>query len=519
MLLTRLVENISETIFDNTMPTNRLGGCMARRLTQKEAGAYYTPDPVVASLIRWAIRHESDRMLDPSCGDGRFIASHRNSVGIEQDPDSANIAMQRAPWALVHEGDFFMWAAETTERFECAAGNPPFIRYQSFKGAVRERALSLCRSLGAHFSGLTSSWAPFLVATASLLKPGGRMAFVVPAEIGHAPYAAPLIDYLVDTFEQVQVVAVRSKLFPDLSEDCWLLHTEGFGGRTDHIRFTAVEAFHSGKSHRPPSNALKIPVSEWRSSWNKRLRPFLLPQAARDIYQLAAGHSGAKRLGEIASVGIGYVSGANDFFHLRPSEAEKLDIPAALLHPAVRNGRALPAGELTKATIEKWRAADDPVMLLRLPKTSRGKLPSSVKRYLDSNAGREAREAYKCRVRDPWYSVPDVQVPDFFLSYMSGLSASLVRNAGGATCTNSVHGVRVRDKAAVGRLVSQWNSDFVALSREVEGHPLGGGMLKLEPREATQILIPPDELLPEVTGSVMAQAVSMMRRWRHYAGQ
>jgi len=54
------------------------------------------------------------------------------------------------------------------ERFECAAGNPPFIRYQTFKGAMRKRALAHSLTHGAQFSGLTSSWAPFLVSTATL---------------------------------------------------------------------------------------------------------------------------------------------------------------------------------------------------------------------------------------------------------------------------------------------------------------------------------------------------------------
>ena len=153
-------------------------------------------------------------MIDPSCGDGQFWRSHRNSVGIQQNPVSAHRAIERAPGALVHEGDFFTWAIETRERFDCAAGNPPFIRYQAFKGEIRRRALDLCRDLGARFSGLTSSWAPFIVATAGLLKRGGRMAFVVPAEIGHAPYAAPLLDYLVASFSTVQIIAVRRKLFP-----------------------------------------------------------------------------------------------------------------------------------------------------------------------------------------------------------------------------------------------------------------------------------------------------------------
>lgn len=479
-------------------------------LVQKHSGAYYTPDPVVQSLLQWAVRADADRLLDPSCGDGRFIAGHRNSVGIEQDASAAAAAIARAPWALVHEGDFFAWAANTIERFDCAAGNPPFIRYQTFCGPVRERALALCRTLGAVFSGLTSSWAPFLVATASLLRPGGRLSFVVPAEIGHAPYAGPLLEYLIGHFTRVHIVAVRSKLFPDLSEDCWLLHAEGFGGRSDTIRLTILDQFSAAV--RPPRATLRVPVAEWRL-WNRRLRPFLLPQAVRDLYQQAGAAPGARRFGDVATIGIGYVSGANSFFHLRPSAVARWGIPDAFIHPSVRNGRALPPGCLTAATVDSWRRADQPIMLLRLPKHP--DLPRAVRRYLATEDARTAREAYKCRKRDPWYSVPDVQIPDMFLSYMSGRAPHLVRNGAGCTCTNSVHGVRIRDHAAMPALVAAWDSPFVRLSTELEGHPLGGGMLKLEPREAAKILFPAPGLLPDTRA--IGEAVATLRRWRHYA--
>ena len=175
----------------------------------KENGAFYTPDAVAAALVQWAVREGSDTLLDPSCGDGRFLARHPNSVGVERDGAAAEAARVRAPGALLHQADFFTWAEKTTHRFDCAAGNPPFIRYQTFKGEVRRRALSLCAELGAPFSALTASWAPFLVVTASLLRAGGRMAFVVPASIGHAPYAAPLIEYLVARFDLVRVVPIR----------------------------------------------------------------------------------------------------------------------------------------------------------------------------------------------------------------------------------------------------------------------------------------------------------------------
>jgi adenine-specific DNA methylase len=230
--------------------------------TAKDRGAYYTPEPVASALVRWAVRNPADRLLDPACGDGRFIAAHPKSVGIEQDPAAAQEAIRCVPWALVHEGDFFAWAASTAERFECAAGNPPFIRYQNFRGETRERALRLCSAHGARFTALTSSWAPFLLATATLLKPGGRMAFVVPAEVGHAPYAAPLLEYLVGHFAHLQVTAVRHKLFPELSEDCWLLFADGYGGATDTIMLSTVDHFVFMAA--PPDAGLRISVEEWR---------------------------------------------------------------------------------------------------------------------------------------------------------------------------------------------------------------------------------------------------------------
>lgn len=479
---------------------------------QKRSGAFFTPSDVAQALVSWAVHKPSDRLIDPSCGSGHFLALHRNSVGIEQNPQSAHTAISAAPWALVHEGDFFAWAAETRERFECAAGNPPFIRYQTFKGEMRRRALEFCARHGAPFTGLTSSWAPFLVATAALLKPGGRMAFVVPAEIGHAPYAAPLLDYLLASFSEVHVIAVRRKLFPTLSEDCWLLYAGGHGGSTSRIDFTVCDEFKPGKQR--PAPTVRIDVEEWRTIWGRRLRSYLLPREIRDIYADAVLDPASRRLGDMARIGIGYVSGDNEFFHLKPSEARRLNIPGEFIHPSLRNGRAMPSKQITNATVASWRNNDEKVLLLKL---ARGQdLPASVRRYLDSSAGRSARLGYKCRNRAPWYAVPDVQVPDFVLSYMSGRNVNLVRNIAGVTCTNSVHSVRVHDKALASKLLPRWSTPFVRLSCELEGHALGGGMLKLEPREATRILFRAEKPFARADDEALKDGIRTLQRWRHY---
>jgi len=481
--------------------------------SQKRSGAYFTPDDISAALVAWACRKPADRMIDPSCGDGQFLALHPNSVGIEQNPVSARRAIESVPAALVHEGDFFTWASETRERFECAAGNPPFIRYQTFKGEVRRRAHDLCLGLGARFSGLTSSWAPFIVAVAGLLKRGGRMAFVVPAEIGHAPYAAPLLEYLVASFSTVQIIAIRRKLFPALSEDCWLLYAEDFGGKAKALDLTIVDEFAPGKA--PPKPTMKVNLSEWRNIWNWRLRPYLLPKWVRLDYAAALADPQSHRLADFATVGIGYVSGDNSFFHLRPSDAKRLGIPSECLQPSVRNGRAMRDKEITTDTVNEWIRKDDPILLLRL--TRHQELPNSVKSYLESSAGREARRGYKCRNRAPWYSVPDVQIPDCVMSYMSGRNVNLVRNAAGVTCTNSVHAIRIRNHMLANDLLPRWSSPMVRLSCELEGHALGGGMLKLEPREAGRILFPSVAATSTIKSEEVEDAISTLQRWRHYA--
>jgi SAM-dependent methyltransferase len=490
-----------------------LGSVSTPALVRKRLGQVFTPEPVARTLVGWVVPRETDRVLDPSCGDGRFLACHRASVGVELDEREATTARHRAPWALIHQADFFLWASETQERFEAAAGNPPFIRYQQFTGAIRERALGGAAKMGTKFNGLTSSWAPFLVVAARLLKPGGNMAFVVPAEIGHAPYAVPALTALCRHFERVRIVAIQEKLFPEISEDAWLLFAESFGGQTDSIELSIVDRF--APAPRPPEPARTVSLNALKQA-GYRLRKFLLPGPLLATYEELSARRGVKRFADLARVGIGYVSGANDFFHFRPSEARFLEIPESMLRVTIRKAEQLPDVAVNRNVVHEWLCRDEAVLLLDLKGVAT--LPPSVRRYLESEIGQKVRKGYKCRNRNPWFAVPDVRVPHAFLSYMSGKRPVLVRNDAGCVCTNSVHAVVRTGRHGVRRIQQAWMHPLVDLSCELEGHPLGGGMLKLEPREAANIRLPIDgmELGPR-DSRALADAVTQMRRWRHYA--
>jgi hypothetical protein len=321
---------------------------------------------------------------------------------------------------------------------------------------------------------------------ASLLKPGGRLAFVVPAEIGHATYAPALIEALCRRFSLVSVVAIKDKLFPELSQDAWLLYADGYGGNTDRIGLSMRDQF--VPSTEPPGADKHIALNRWRAA-GRRLRRFLLPSQTLALYEEMVTRAGAIRLGGTAEVGIGYVSGANDFFHLTAAAAQLFEIPRELLRPTVR--------------------------LLDL--TDASPLPEPVRQYLDSPQGREARGRYKCRVRDPWYVIPGLRVPSAFVTYMSGREPRLAINTGGALCTNSVLAVDLAPRTSAARLLRAWQHPLSRLSQELEGHPLGGGMLKLEPGEARQVVLPlPPFRCAATDRETLEEAVELMRRWRHY---
>ena len=477
--------------------------------TRKRLGQFFTPSNVAETLVKWVAPGPNETILDPSCGDGEFLRWHPKSVGIDLDNTACDDASDNAPLSEIIHSDFFSWASTTDRKFDAAVGNPPFVRYQHFNGRMRELALQLSKRNGADISGLTSTWAPFIVVVASLLKPNGRLAFVVPAEIGHSTYAKPVIEYLTANFKRVQVVAIRKKIFPDLSADAWLLYAEGFGGTCASVSLSAVESF--SISERPPAPTTVISVSEWRENGG-RLRKYLLPSDVLGLYSRLQKSDASIALADIAKIRIGYVTGDNSFFHLTEDEVEQWAIPKRYLKVALRRGKDLPPATLKSEHAKCWLDDGQEVFLLDL--TGVANPPPEVRAYLDSEVGLIARRRYKCRVRKPWYVVPDVTVPDAFISVMSGKESNFALNNAGCVCTNSILAVHGLNEVDLRSVASGWLSPLSRLSQELEGHPLGGGMLKIEPGEARKVVVPLTAQT-DVEEELLLEGVETMRRWRH----
>ncbi len=501
----------------------------------KSLGAFYTDAVVAEFLVRWAVRSPQDIVLDPSFGGGVFLDAVSQRLqslgamppfaawGIEIDP-AAHAGTAALLAASTHVPpdhlllrDFFATGASNLPPVSVVVGNPPYIRYQRFGGELRRAALACSIAEGVRLPELSSSWAPFVVHSGAILQLGGRLAMVVPMELHHSSYARPVLDYLRRTFGKVVFLTFRRKLFPDLSESTLLLLGEDKGAPFQgffHKDLADASLLSPSKpfADRSLEKIRRINSAEIVQG-RERLIEYLIPARARDLYRELVQSSKCKRLGELADVGIGYVTGANSYFHMDDAEAGRWGIPRRFLKPAVRRGRTL-TGLYFRA--DDWRSASstgEGGYLLHIP--PRTELTGPLKEYIRHGESLGVHQAYKCRTRTPWFSVPHVYLPDGFLTYMSGDTPLLVVNEAGAVSPNSLHILRMHPLLcqSASTVAALWQTSLTKLSVEIEGHPLGGGMLKLEPSEAESVAFPwpnPTESagLPSLAGELDALARS-----------
>lgn len=476
----------------------------------KELGSYYTSRPVADFLVRWAVRNSRDTVLDPSFGAGVFLDAASDKLrelggdpsaqifGVEFDKEthtatSSGIETSGVSGANLLLNDFFDVEPLPVNRVNAIVGNPPFIRYQRFRDDVRKKALQRAAECGVNLSQLSSSWAPFIVHSISMLKKGGRLAMVLPAELGYANYAAPVLSYMVRSFGRVTILTFKEKLFPHLSEDTLLLLANDRGSHSDQILHRDFDKVSSLANVRLSKNYKLYRTRhlnvESMLDRSERLIEYLLPRNVRDLYLELRNSPSVCHLGSLAKVGIGYVTGANNFFHLSPDEVRDFSIPENYLRPAVRRGRALSGLSFTSNDWSRALPAGDAGYLLYI--NGQGDpLPQGVTDYLQLGLEQGVAEAFKCKVRKPWYSVPHVNEADGFLTYMSGSVPRLVANEAAAVAPNTLHVLKMKTQQVSARaLAVRWATSLSRLSAEIEGHPLGGGMLKLEPGEAERTLI------------------------------
>jgi adenine-specific DNA-methyltransferase len=479
------------------------------RRQRKSLGAFYSPRSLVEPMVAWAVTRADQSVLDPSCGDGVFLetaARRLQALGassertasllhaVDLNPEAARITRDRlraelgVPFANARVSSFF--ALPPAEPVDVVIGNPPYIRYQEFAGGARREALARAASAGVQLTRLASSWAHFVAHAVEFLRPGGRLAIILPAELIHTSYAAPLRDHLRRSFAEVHVVSFRRPVFPEVQEEVVVLLAAGKDRGPGRLGLVEVEdgADLDDFSAVLPNAEVFAPGEE-PEKW--------LPGHTAHPGAVALDHLEDRGLlgplGGVGKANIGFVSGANEYFVLTPQEAAHWRLPESSLQPALIRARQIPGLQITAGDVARVQSAGERC-LLWLPQEP---LTRAEQAYVRKGEELGYAERYKCRVRSPWYRVPGVVTPDAFLTYMSGVVPRLCLNRAGVTSSNTLLAIRLPGVPASLRkaFVAAFYNSATLLSCERIGRSYGGGVLKLEPREADRILVPKPDLV------------------------
>ena len=465
---------------------------------RKARGAFFTPPALAEFMAQWCLRDADERVLEPSCGDAAFltaVADHLRDLGAQGDlqdqltgieihADSATLAAKRLAKrhaaAAITVASFFDIPAKPN--YDAVIGNPPYIRYQAFSGSDRTKANEAALSHGVRFDGLTNAWAPFLVHSAGFLRPAGRLALLLPAELLSVNYAAPARKFLMERFARVALVVFQERVFPGVLEEVVIVLAEG-EGPADHCELYQARNAADLCNFKPGPWAPTSNSGKWMAA--------LLPSTIAELYRKWVADERFDTLNDWGETDLGMVTGNNRYFTMSIDRVREWNIPESELMrispPSSRHLLGLMFGEQSWNRIRSERGA---VFLFRPPEDE---LSDGAKQYIEHGESRGVQNAYKCRVRSPWWRVPLVKTPDLFLTYMNHIAPRLISNRARVACLNSIHGVTLTPglkRLGMDLLPMAAMNSLTVLGAELVGRAYGGGMLKLEPREADNLPVP-----------------------------
>lgn len=480
---------------------------------RKARGAFFTPEPIAEHLAAWAIQDEPNAVvMDPTCGDGVFLLAagrrlralgqHASDLdsqlfGVDLHAESlgeaARLLEDESLDASLIASDFFALPLPDDEAgpvpfLDAVVGNPPFIRYQEHTGMSRRLSAEAALKQGVRLSGLASSWAASLVHAAGFLKPEGRIAMVLPAELLTVGYAEPIRTWLRSRFERVNLVLFERLQFRDVLADVVLLLAEGHGG-CDSFSLWHVETADDLAKIRPYMQLNVTPPDSGK--WTD----ILVPKAARSLYLQVFAKSFSP-LNHYGTSELGAVTGANKFFVISEATRNEYGLEEHQLVAVSPPGtRHLKSAAFTRAQWNELRIAGEPVWLFRpdADDSSAGRI-----HYTDHGELLSVDQGYKCQIRSPWWRPPAPSTPDLFFTYMSHNYPRLITNSAKVGFLNSMHGVRLHESApkiAATALPYMCLNSVTMLGAEINGRSYGGGILKMEPREAAVLPLPSPDVM------------------------
>lgn len=478
---------------------------IANETAQKLRGGFYTDPDIASFLARWVLEKKPKSVLEPSCGDGAFLeaiadekcSSLRKLFGCEMERDEAGKARERVHSSgklsvEIHTGDFLKWFlfhSQEVGQFDAVVGNPPFIRYQYLPEEQQFLAEKVFARFGLPFTKHTNAWVSFVIASFSLLAPGGRLAMVIPSEIFHIPHAQALRRFLALHCSRILIFDPEELWFDNALQGVVLLLAEKKTVATERSMGVAVHAVESREIlHENAAKYFDAADNINGDSIHGKWMPVFLSRKERSLLKALRQDARFATFLDLADVDVGIVTGANKFFLVTDEVVEHFGLEQ-WAHPMFGRSDHVAGIIYDKANHNANRRDGLPTNFLWFDDASLSSYPASVQRYLRSGEEQGLPKRYKCGIREPWFRVPSVHASPVAMLKRAHHFPRLVLNKAQVFTTDTAYRIQPKKITAVSLVYSFLNS-LTCLSAELEGRHYGGGVLELVPSEIERLILP-----------------------------
>jgi len=477
--------------------------------SKKLRGGYYTPQAITDFICKWAITKPTQKILEPSCGDGNFIESaicRFKELGVPNDKltglikgielvegEAEKSKNRAAKYGLnsttILHADFFNYISNTNgeAHFDVVIGNPPFIRYQNFPEEHREVAFKMMEEMDLHPNKLTNIWVPFLVISASKLNRFGKLAMVIPAELFQVKYAAETRVFLSRFFSRITIVTFKKLVFADIQQEIVILLCEKDVTTNKGIRVLEINDISELKSikiekvHKADVKVLEHSTEKWTKYFLDEKEIQLLRKIKTEIR--------IKPCSDIMEVDVGIVTGRNEFFMLSKDIVSKWKLKG-YTSKVVSKSNHFKGIVYNDSDFETNVEENYPVQLFLPENKEYSLLPKVCREYIAYGEEMGFHSGYKCRIRKNWFITPSLWSPDAFVLRQVGDYPKLILNETNASSTDTIHRVRFKTKIKPENIALSYLNSLTFAFSEILGRSYGGGVLTFEPTEIEEIPLP-----------------------------
>ncbi len=463
---------------------------------KKERGGYYTPLNLSSFIVN-LLNKDNLKILEPSCGDGAFLESiidskkKNNKVDaieiIKEEYEKAKHLCSKKTFINIVNDDFYNFYKSTNEKYDLIVGNPPYIRYQYLTEKQRKRQSDVLLENNMVPNKLINSWVFFLVACVNLLNDNGKIGFVIPAELLQVVYAEDLRAFLKRELNKITIISFDNLVFDDAEQEVIVLIGEKEKEKNKcEISNCSFKDINDLIKNFDENKLEYSNLVDERNKWTN----YYLSDKQNDLINKIKSDDRFQKFEDIALINVGITTGNNDYFSVDKKTVDEYDLESVAL-PLI--GRSSQAHGLFfdkndwQFNINKGVKA----FLLNFDESiDFNELPTKQQKYIKYGEKIGANKGYKCKIRNKWYCIPSIWVPDAFFLRRSNNYPKFVINKINAVSTDTMHRINFYegvDKNIV--TLSYYNSITFAFV-ELNGRSYGGGVLEVLPKEVSNILLP-----------------------------